>query len=345
MIRHVLYLDIGLSRTLIYGIAACLLASPARGAYISEIDLDSPAGDAIEVSDVGLLDAYTLVVMEANPYLPDKFGTVLGVAPLSAGLAVNGVVLVSDTVWPGGEVPAIPLPTLTPTPPTDTLNLSFSRLVVLLQGQADIALLTRPLNDPGGYDASAVADWLVIGSGASASQYQSNGHDIEQINTSLGIDLLSRLVDTSAGSVVGRSGLVGEGVDLETFHVGEPDANQQFDAALAGHRYVYTPGYAYLPLIPPDPVEMPGDTDGDSDIDDADLGTSFSNYTGPVGQAGGKAWAQGDTDADGDVDDADLGTSFSGYTGPASPGTQVPEPAGAAVLLMGACAGLRRRSA
>ncbi|MFN3167461.1 MAG: PPC domain-containing protein [Phycisphaeraceae bacterium] len=60
----------------------------------------------------------------------------------------------------------------------------------------------------------------------------------------------------------------------------------------------------------------PGDTDGDYDIDDTDLGTAFVNYTGPVGAIGGKTKAQGDTDGDGDVDDTDLGTTFVGYTGP-----------------------------
>jgi hypothetical protein len=70
-------------------------------------------------------------------------------------------------------------------------------------------------------------------------------------------------------------------------------------------------------------VSLPGDTDGDGDIDDADLGTAFANYTGPLGAAGGKTAAQGDTDGDGDVDDADLGTAFAGYTGPLVP-NQVP---------------------
>lgn len=77
--------------------------------------------------------------------------------------------------------------------------------------------------------------------------------------------------------------------------------------------------------IPP----VPGDADGDSDIDDADLAVSFSNYTGPGGA--GKTTADGDTDGDGDVDDADLAVSFSGYTGPIAP--NVPEPATAVFML------------
>ena len=86
---------------------------------------------------------------------------------------------------------------------------------------------------------------------------------------------------------------------------------------------------------------VPGDTDGDGDVDDSDLGTSFANYTGPVGASGNKTFAQGDTDGDGDVDDSDLGTSFSNYTGPLGP-TNVPEPA-SLVLLGSAGLGLLRR--
>ena len=86
---------------------------------------------------------------------------------------------------------------------------------------------------------------------------------------------------------------------------------------------------------------LPGDTNSDGDVDDSDLGTSLANYTGPLGNVG-KTAAQGDTDGDGDVDDSDLGTSFANYTGPISP-NNVPEPASAVLLAIGALGTLRRK--
>jgi len=52
----------------------------------------------------------------------------------------------------------------------------------------------------------------------------------------------------------------------------------------------------------------------------------------------------GDTDGDGDVDDADLGNAFSAYTGPLS-GAAVPEPTSLALLGLGGLALVRRRRA
>ena len=99
-------------------------------------------------------------------------------------------------------------------------------------------------------------------------------------------------------------------------------------------------GLVVLPI-----TALPGDTDGDGDIDDADLGNAFANYTGPLGAAGGKTAAEGDTDGDGDVDDADLGNAFAGYTGPLVAPTQVPEPTSLLIIGAAGLLALRRRRA
>ena len=87
---------------------------------------------------------------------------------------------------------------------------------------------------------------------------------------------------------------------------------------------------------------LAGDTDGDGDVDDSDLGALFANYTGPG--ATGMGFYDGDTDGDGDVDDSDMGTAFANYTGPLGP-TDVPEPTAAIALLAGIGLCFRRRRA
>ncbi|MFN3167418.1 MAG: PQQ-dependent sugar dehydrogenase [Phycisphaeraceae bacterium] len=113
----------------------------------------------------------------------------------------------------------------------------------------------------------------------------------------------------------------------------------RFSIGTAGEIYILNKHDGVVRILTP---VLDGDTDGDGDVDDTDLGTAFSNYTGPIGAAGGKAWADGDTDFDGDIDDTDLGTSFSNYTGPLGP-VNVPEPSTAMGLMLGLLAVRRHR--
>ncbi len=77
-----------------------------------------------------------------------------------------------------------------------------------------------------------------------------------------------------------------------------------------------------------------GDLDLDADVDDADFGIAFANFTGPGGT--GMTSYEGDLDGDGDIDDADFGIAFAHFTGPGDAPVNVPEPTTLATLALGA---------
>ena len=87
---------------------------------------------------------------------------------------------------------------------------------------------------------------------------------------------------------------------------------------------------------------IPGDADGDGDVD----GDDFNAWGGNFPTASGATLAQGDFDGDGDVDGDDFnvwGGNFP-YPGPGSSAAAViPEPASFALIGLGAVALLRRR--
>ena len=162
-----------------------------------------------------------------------------------------------------------------------------------------------------------------FGSSTSAGAIVLNGRVVLEIGDGIGSDTITKF----GLSPIALSDRDDNGVVNLLFHAADTGAFSSNDFGL--YHMSFT-------------VYLPGDTNGDGDIDDSDLGNSLANYTGPIGAAGNKTFAQGDTDGDGDVDDSDLGTSFAGYTGPLSP-TVVPEPASIALITLGMIACFRRQ--
>ncbi len=79
-------------------------------------------------------------------------------------------------------------------------------------------------------------------------------------------------------------------------------------------------GFAFSQFTGPNNVvPKPGgsDLDGDLDVDDADFGQAFALFTGPGVVV--KQPVDGDLDLDFDVDDADFGVAFAAFTGPGNP--------------------------
>ncbi len=99
---------------------------------------------------------------------------------------------------------------------------------------------------------------------------------------------------------------------------------------------LYSPTSVALRVVEADLV--PGDFDGDGDVDAFDLGIWQTGF----GTTSGATWADGDADDDGDVDAFDLGlwqTNFGTGVGSAS----VPEPGAAALVILTLCPLVVRR--
>ena len=228
-----------------------VFSASAYAARISEIDLGGPAGQGIELSNAASPTGHTLLILDASPYVPTRFGNVLDVIHLPTNPRPDGVVMITDNPWPSDPALTTVLSTLAPASGSTELAFNLSRLLIVMDGISATTRFDNPVTDPlsaGRYDASAVTDWLVLGSGDHAGPYQAGAYDIAGINAALGIDLLSRIVDKDDGRVIGRASHPGQALDMDTFYVGDPDASGLF-AADAGHNYVYTPGLENVPLL------------------------------------------------------------------------------------------------
>ncbi len=232
----------------------------ARAAYISEIDLGGPAGRAVELSELEAGKSYSLLVLDANANYQPAFGRVMGVVVLPAGISTGGVVMVSEQPWPDETGQTVLLSSLPAPTTSSSLNLSFSRLLLLHEGLTDLEVADNVLSPTAvsaGFDASAVEDWVLMGSGPIGAQYLANGYNMASINATLGIDLLSQVADTAAGRVIGRASLAGEAIDPGLLHVGTPNVYKQF-LINEDYRYTYTPGAYHAPLLPNRMIPEPG---------------------------------------------------------------------------------------
>jgi len=141
-------------------------------------------------------------------------------------------------------------------------------------------------------------------------------------------DTAARVVDTSGGHIFPMAmELVNDGSDTYLYF-----AYGTWDAGITlsfGSTDVHVAKYML------DTGAVPGDTDGDGDVDLDDLFAVRNNF----GTTSGATLGDGDTDGDGDVDLEDLFTVRNNF----GTGMIVPEPVTLSLLTLGAVAGLRRR--
>ncbi len=86
--------------------------------------------------------------------------------------------------------------------------------------------------------------------------------------------------------------------------IGQPDANT---IAMTGGDFQLTGGFWVISFVGPEPI--PGDLDGDGDVDLTDLAQLLANY----GVTEGATYEDGDLDGDGDVDLSDLAELLAHY--------------------------------
>jgi len=245
-------------------LAATVAPAPsADAAILSELFLTGPAGQALELTGVDDSQGATLAILDGSRFDANGFGKVLDVVHLQPGQGWSPVVLITDNAWPDPSVPATPVAGLAPASGATTLNLGLSfhdRILVVFDGINPIQVNDQPITDPlanARFNTHAATDWLAFGGPGLAQAYDANYDDtaLADINAALGIDLLSRTADRSAGEVFARTHATGQATDLGTTYVGTPDSAGRFDVG-GGLAYRTTPGLANVPLI--DTVPEPG---------------------------------------------------------------------------------------
>ena len=121
-----------------------------------------------------------------------------------------------------------------------------------------------------------------------------------------------------------------------------PDANGSFRSH-QGDGLFRNVTYASTAVELQNLLALQGDTDGDRDINTADLTRVISGFTGAAGS--GATWLTGDIDGDEDVDSRDVARAIINFTG-ARNAAAAPEPSGLllSVLAAGCLAVARVRS-
>lgn len=247
-----------------FALASVVAAAPAAdAAIISELFLDGPAGQALELTGIDDAQGATLAILDGSRHDSAGFAKVLDVVHLQPGQGWSPVVLLTDNAWPESSVPATPVAGLSPASGATTLNFGLSfhdRILVVFDGISPIQVNDQPRTDPlasARFNTSGATDWLVFGGAGLAQAYDAKYDDaaLADINAALGIDLLARTADRSAGTVFARTHTQGQPTDLGTTYVGTPDANGRFDVG-GGLAYRTTPGLANVPLV--DTVPEPG---------------------------------------------------------------------------------------
>ena len=167
--------------------------------------------------------------------------------------------------------------------------------------------------------------------------------DFDQVRVDGAANLLGNLTLQLIGDYLPAPGTAFQIVDAAT--VVGPFANDQGGRIHLGVSYSFA--ITYLPgsvLLDDFAILIPGDADGDGDVD----GDDFNAWGGNFPTASGATLAQGDFDGDGDVDGDDFniwGGSFpSPGPGAASAVSEVPEPTTLVLLAPVAAALLRRRT-